>query len=61
MAAIVRRLVETIWAQAKAYWTPLEAMPPVPLTDLDMPRLKGQIGFRPRTTLLPPAGIRSSR
>ncbi len=40
---------------------PLEAMPPVPLADLAMPRLKGQRGFRPRTTLLPPTGVRSSR
>jgi hypothetical protein len=36
-------------------------MPPMPIADVDLPRLKGQIGFRPRTTLLPPAGVRSSR
>ncbi len=32
----------------------------VPRVDLDMPPLKGQIGFRPRTTPLPRAGVRSS-
>jgi hypothetical protein len=36
-------------------------MPLIPVGDIDLPRIKGQMGFRPRTTLLPPAGVRSSR
>jgi hypothetical protein len=59
--AIARRLVEAMWVQARTYWTPLEAMGSLPVGDIDLPRIKGQMGFRPRTTLLPPAGVRSSR
>lgn len=59
--AIARRLLEAIWVQGRSYWTPLEVMGPVPIADLEMPRLKGQIGFRPRSVLLPPIGVRSSR
>jgi hypothetical protein len=61
LPAIARRLVDSMWVQAKTFWTPLESMPPLPLNEIDLPRLKGQIGFRPRTTLLPPASVRSSR
>lgn len=60
-AAMARRLLESIWVQGRTYWTPLEAMGPVPIADLEMPRLRGQIGFRPRSVLLPPTGVRSSR
>jgi len=60
-SAIARRLVDSMWVQAKTFWTPLEAMPAMPIAEVELPRLKGQIGFRPRTTLLPPAGVRSSR
>ncbi|HKW79329.1 MAG TPA: hypothetical protein VJQ09_09500 [Candidatus Limnocylindria bacterium] len=59
--AIARRLIDAMWVQARTYWTPLESMPSIPFGDIDLPRIKGQMGFRPRTTLLPPAGVRSSR
>lgn len=59
--ATARRLIEAVWVQGRTYWTPLEVMGPVPIADLEMPRLKGQIGFRPRSVLLPPTGVRSSR
>lgn len=59
--AIARRLLEAMWIQAKSYWTPLDALNPMPLADVELPRLKGQMGFKPRTTLLPPPSVRSSR
>lgn len=58
---IARRLIEAVWVRGRTYWTPLDSMGPVPTGDLEMPRLRGQIGFRPRTSILPPAGVRSSR
>src|SRR5919201_974266 len=61
LEAIARRLIDAMWVQARTYWTPLEAMGSIPVGDIDLPRIKGQMGFRPRTTLLPPAGVRSSR
>jgi hypothetical protein len=61
VTSIARRLVDAMWNQARTYWTPLEAMSSMPIGDIELPRLKGQMGFRPRTTLLPPAGVRSSR
>jgi hypothetical protein len=61
LETIARRLVDAMWVQARTYWTPLESMPSIPVGDIDLPRIKGQMGFRPRTTLLPPAGVRSSR
>ncbi|TMD60564.1 MAG: hypothetical protein E6I87_05580 [Chloroflexi bacterium] len=61
MESIARRLLDAMWVQARTYWTPLEAMSPISVGDIELPRLKGQMGFRPRTTLLPPAGVRSSR
>jgi hypothetical protein len=61
METIARRLIDAMWIQARTYWTPLESMPLIPVGDIDLPRIKGQMGFRPRTTLLPPAGVRSSR
>jgi hypothetical protein len=61
LETIARRLVDAMWNQARTYWTPLESMSPMPVADIELPRIKGQMGFRPRTTLLPPAGVRSSR
>ena len=61
VTSIARRLVDAMWNQARTYWTPLESMSPMPVSDIELPRIKGQMGFRPRTTLLPPAGVRSSR
>ena len=58
---MARRLIEAVWVQGRTYWTPLEIMPPVPISELEMPRLKGQIGFRRRDVLLPPTGLRSAR
>ncbi len=57
---LARRLVEAIWLQDRTFWTPLESMGPMPTSELEMPRLKGQIGFRPRTAL-PTLGVRLSR
>ncbi len=59
--AMARRLIEAVWVQGRSYWTPLEAMPPLPINELELPRLKGQIGFRRRDVLLPPTGVRSAR
>ncbi len=58
---IARRLIETVWVRARMYWHPLDAIGPMPTSDLEMPRLRGQIGFRPRTAVLPSAGVRGSR
>lgn len=60
--SLARRLVDAIWVQGRTFWTPLEAMQAHAAADLELPRLKGQLGFRPRTSvLLPPAGVRGSR
>lgn len=59
--AIARRLIEAVWMRGRAYWTPLEAMGPVPAAELELPHLRGQLGFRPRPAVVPPAGVRSSR
>lgn len=58
---IARRLVEAVWVRARAYWHPLDSIGPMPTSELEMPRLRGQIGFRPRTGILPAAGVRGSR
>lgn len=52
--ATVKRLVETIWAEGRQFWTPFAAVGPVAATELEGPHLHGQIGFRPRA--VPHAG-----
>lgn len=57
---LARRLIAAIWAQRQTIWQPLEVTGPLPVSELEMPRLRGQIGFRPRVAL-PSLGVRLTR
>lgn len=57
---LARRLVGAIWGQRLTIWTPLDQMGPMPVAELEMPRLRGQLGFRPRVAL-PSLGVRLTR
>lgn len=57
---LAKRLLGAIWVQGRTFWTPLESMGAVPTSELELPRLKGQIGFRPRTPM-PTLGVRLTR
>lgn len=53
--AMVRRLIEGIWAAGGQYWTPFDAVRPVAAAELEASNLHGQLGFRPRATREPGA------
>lgn len=48
--AVMRRLIDAIWAQGRQFWTPFVAVGPLPAAELEVPHLHGQLGFRPGAT-----------